>query len=271
MSRSSRWTMPGRSASPTAGDLGVAGHQAVHQRAGDVAGAGVHHQAGGLVDDEHVVVLVHDGERRPTGRPRPPAPGSGPASTSTSSPSATLTLPGGDRPRRRRAPRPPPPSAAASARLRPVMIDTSRSRRSPASAAGIGLLDHGLRKLRMARRPAPDADGDVGHVEDGPPLHVDEVDHGAAEQARAARRRGRAGCPARRRPPARPRPAACPASAGRRRAAPAPTTRPIRLISPPRPSPNEKAVPELNAEVELERADDARWARRRGHRAPTPW
>ena len=46
-----------RQARPAVGDQGV------HQGAGRIAGGRMHHQASGLVDDDHVVVLVDDGER----------------------------------------------------------------------------------------------------------------------------------------------------------------------------------------------------------------
>ena len=71
MPLSSRCTMPGRVGSPTVGDLGVAGQEPVHERARCAARAGVHDQPGGLVDDEQVVVLVHDRERRRRARARP--------------------------------------------------------------------------------------------------------------------------------------------------------------------------------------------------------
>ena len=55
--------MPGRRAPPTTGDAGRMSERGGGQRRVGVAGARVHDHPGGLVDDEHVVVLVHDRER----------------------------------------------------------------------------------------------------------------------------------------------------------------------------------------------------------------
>ena len=54
--------MPGPVGSPTPAISGKRASRPLHQRAVDVAGAGVHDQAGRLVDDDHVVVGVHDGD-----------------------------------------------------------------------------------------------------------------------------------------------------------------------------------------------------------------
>ena len=121
-----------------------------------------------------------------------------------------------------------------------------------------GLVRHGSRKLQDGQQAGPDADADVGHVEDGPPLHVDEVDDVAAEQAAEPARTTRSS-----RLPER----AADDQAGRDRRQPpghrtTPArqhdhrTSPSRLMSPPRPSPTEKAVPELNARLQLQRADE---------------
>ena len=62
--------MPGRSgSSPTPAELGEAGQQPVHEGAGALAGARVHHEAGGLVDHQQVRVLVHDRAPSTSGSP----------------------------------------------------------------------------------------------------------------------------------------------------------------------------------------------------------
>ena len=86
--------MPGRCGSPIAGDLGVAGQQAVDQRAVGVAGAGMHDQPGRLVDDDHVLVVVDDRELRPSDRRRVASVvGSLVSSTSMCWPSCRRSLP----------------------------------------------------------------------------------------------------------------------------------------------------------------------------------
>ena len=128
---------PGRSGVADAGDLGVAGQQAVDERAVALPGAGVHDEAGRLVDDDHVVVDVDDGhvDRRSASERPASAVGSG----SVDLDHVALARPwptAGDRPLRRRAPRrrrrgrPPRPGCS------PVSMATTRSTRSPASAAG---------------------------------------------------------------------------------------------------------------------------------------
>ena len=62
VSRSSRCTTPGP-ALGSAGQGRAASHQRVDQRIVPVAGRGMHHQPGRLVDDGEVLVFVHDGER----------------------------------------------------------------------------------------------------------------------------------------------------------------------------------------------------------------
>ena len=60
---SRRWTIPGRFSAPSPArrrQLGEPGQQAVDQRALCLAGAGVHDQAGRLVDDDHRGVGVDD-------------------------------------------------------------------------------------------------------------------------------------------------------------------------------------------------------------------
>ena len=79
VSLSSRCTMPGRRSPPMPDRLFAAmSDQRVDQRAGPVSGGRMHHQALGLVDDDHVVVLVDHVERngfgRRLGRRRLPAP-----------------------------------------------------------------------------------------------------------------------------------------------------------------------------------------------------
>jgi hypothetical protein len=73
VSRSSRWTIPGRSAdsppavrpsSPwTSVPVACPGEERLHQRPARVAGRGVDDDPGRLVDDEEVLVLVGDPER----------------------------------------------------------------------------------------------------------------------------------------------------------------------------------------------------------------
>ena len=113
--------MPGPVRVADAGELGVAGQQAVDQRAACVAGARVDDQAGRLVDHDHVVVGVDDGTSTVglglDGRPsaarlgvdvdhRRPRPSRSRAAWCTTAPS-TRTAPAAT-------------SAAASARLTPV-------------------------------------------------------------------------------------------------------------------------------------------------------
>ena len=59
---SRRWTMPGRSGSPTAGEIREVVEESVHERALLVAGAGVDDQPGRLVDHDDRVVDVDDPE-----------------------------------------------------------------------------------------------------------------------------------------------------------------------------------------------------------------
>ena len=95
--------------------------QRVDQRAGPVAGAGMHDQTGRLVDDDDVVVLVEDVERR---SPRPSA---------RARPARAW--------RRRRARRPRPCGSAPVAGLPPTLTAPwrisawTRLRETPASAA----------------------------------------------------------------------------------------------------------------------------------------
>ena len=202
--------MPGRCGSPDVGDLGVAGQQAVDERAVAVAGAGVHHQAGRLVDDDDVVVDVDDRDARRCGsgcgqrrRPR--------------------TRPGRRRARRRRRagrrrgwrPRRRParrPSATSARRLGAAdagdhgddAVDALAGRalgHGDLARSGRRLGRHGgARKLAITSEDRADHDGGVGDVEHRPPLQVDEVDrpHRAGSRRRPGRH-GRAGCPPRRR------------------------------------------------------------------------
>ena len=174
------------------GELAEAVQQPVDQRPVRVAGTGVDDQPGRLVDDDDVVVLEDDLEARPTasavgGSVRGMAAGStsteralgrgGPCPTSPTSPST----------------RTPPAAmvAAATERLTSASRATTRSRRSPASAArdalarsfvaAVGRRAGGAgvpvgRERAQHEQHATDRDGDVGDVEDRPPLHVDEVD-----------------------------------------------------------------------------------------------
>ena len=138
-------------------------------------------------------------------------------STSTTAPSARRTLPDVATSPSTRTP-PATTAAAAAERLMSARRATMRSSRSPCSAAGTRLADHrsgtscssatgcpsrhlGRQRPWAARRPAAgeeraedqqraaDRDGDVGDVEDRPPLHVDEVDDAAAEPAGERNRR----------------------------------------------------------------------------------
>ena len=167
---------------------GTRASRPVDERAGALAGARVHDEAGRLVDHEQVVVLVHDGHRRRRARPRAPA--------SAAVGHVDLDLVARAQPRGAgRRPGSPPTStapasmrSATSARLRPVTMATMRSTRSPASASGT--TSRTITVRRRPRRaatatsstPMPDPQGGVGHVEDRPPLQVDEVDDAPAEE-----------------------------------------------------------------------------------------
>ena len=76
---SSRWTMPGRSRSSAVrglgqlGQVGEPGQQPVHQGARPVAGPGMDHQTGRLVDHDHLVVAHTTGTSTPGSAPRTPA------------------------------------------------------------------------------------------------------------------------------------------------------------------------------------------------------
>ena len=59
MSLSSRWTIPGRHGSPPAAPRAA---RQLRERSVRVTGSRVHHEAGGLVDNEHVGILVDDRE-----------------------------------------------------------------------------------------------------------------------------------------------------------------------------------------------------------------
>ena len=62
MSLSSRWTMPGRILSPSVRQLRAEGEEGVDERAAGVAGRRVDGEAGRLVHDDDVFVLVDDRE-----------------------------------------------------------------------------------------------------------------------------------------------------------------------------------------------------------------
>ena len=156
--------------------------------------------------------------RRRTRRPGPAPGGSGrgidAGSTSTTAPSARRTLPlDAGHGRRRRAPRRRRSRPTAADRLTSASRATTRSTRSPASAGGTrsviiapasrpdrrpsvstgspagagrrrGAGSSGRRRLLSSNVMPPTRDGDVGDVEDRPPLQVDEVDDAAAQPAR---------------------------------------------------------------------------------------
>ena len=166
-----------------------------------VAGAGVDHQPGRLVDHDHVVVRVHD-RHRDVGLGHEPAAAAAIAVDVDLDDVALAHQPRGARVadrRRRRSTAPAATRSATSARLTPVTMATTRSSRSPARASGtISLDDHvrplgtgrsDARRRRAARRPTTTAH--VGDVEHRPPLEVDEVDHRGRRGSR--RRRGRPG------------------------------------------------------------------------------
>ena len=229
MSRSSRWTIPGRAGIADVGELRVARQEAVHQRAVGVTGAGMHHQPRGLGHHRDVGVLVPHDDRRPSDRvagarapPAPPAPRSrSPASSrrllATRSPSTSTE--------------PASTSACTSLRVQPVSSATARSTRSPASASGTASsLSHRrqliasarvarCRSVRTAQMHDEDrADGDrgVGDVERREAADVHEVDDRTAAGSRATGTGGRRGSRARPRAPTRARRP----SAGRRCGAP---------------------------------------------------
>ena len=194
---SRRWTMPGRSGSPTRGHLRVAGEQAVDERARRAArrrGARPARPA-----------CRPRARRRPRGRPRTATLGSGSgerparaaAPTSTDERLArrcTRCLPAVDhaaveRHRAGRHERARPrsgctPAEQADDAVDPLAVERRRDR-----------LDHGPDRPRSDVLPATgqhradhqdhaaDHDGHVGHVEHRPPLEVDEVDDRAAEEA----------------------------------------------------------------------------------------
>ena len=156
-------------------------------------------------------------------------------------------------------------AAAASARLTSRSMATRRSSRSPSSAAGTGSLTvggpsarpqaAGSRPFRQAAttssRPPID-DGGVGHVEDGPPLQVDEVDDLALQEAAVARGTGgRARLPA---APPTTRPMATAPSVERAPARPRPPAPPRRRgrstpMTGPKPRPWLNAIPLLNVRL----------------------
>ena len=184
MSRSSRWTIPGRSGRRRRRPRPS---EPVHERPGRVPGARVDDEPGRLVDDEQVLVLVGDPERRAS---------SGSSSAPRRSASARTRAPrrpraGGSSaaPRRRRA------RAAARAAARPRRASRpreatarKRSSRSPAASGRddepcVGADAPARRGGRRATSSAPsrmrDADDDeaVGEVEGGPVAQVEEVGH----------------------------------------------------------------------------------------------
>ena len=59
--------MPGRS-SPLPSARDAAAEQRIHQRPAPVAWRRMHDHAGGLVDDDEVLILVHDGQRNVLGQ-----------------------------------------------------------------------------------------------------------------------------------------------------------------------------------------------------------
>ncbi len=70
MSRSSRWTIPGRSSPADARQVAHVVEERVHERSGSVAGRRVDHEPRGLVDRENVLVLVENRERNRLGLDR---------------------------------------------------------------------------------------------------------------------------------------------------------------------------------------------------------
>ena len=153
---------------------------------------GMHDEAGRLVDDDHVLVVVDDREldgriggrqlrssaassrrRRCAGR------AAGAACRTMSTAPSTCTPPAAT-------------SAAASERLASVTKATTRSSRSPASAGGISswimrrASGDGRSIGPQHEQHAADVDRHVGDVEDREPLEVDEVDHRAVQRAVAA-------------------------------------------------------------------------------------
>ena len=165
-----------------AGDLGVAGDQAVHERAGGVAGAGVHDEAGRLVDtttsSSSCTTVTHDGrvghDARARRRRRRRS------STDVALGDAVLAAghdlaadahgaagdEGGGR------------GAAAAGQQGDDAVEALavQRRRHDLAHARHAVAGCAWRSDSDEQEPAADDDGDVGDVEHRPPLEVDEVD-----------------------------------------------------------------------------------------------
>ena len=87
VSRSRRWTIPGRSSSPP---VGAGERERLRERAAGVPGRRMHDDTGRLVDDEEMLVLVRDRRARAARRRAPRQPAGG--SIAISSPPASLWL-----------------------------------------------------------------------------------------------------------------------------------------------------------------------------------
>ena len=180
--------MPGRSGSDPhrlgqRHELGEPGDQPVDQGPGAVAGTGVDHQAGRLVHHDQLGVLVDDLEdhRRVPLRARPSG---APQRRSTPSPGRTAgrCCGSGRRPRR---PAPDPPRSGRrprSGRGRPPgpppcppAPRRATHGTSTVTDAHVGSADP--RSSDDQQQQASDDDGGVGHIEGGPEVQGDEVDH----------------------------------------------------------------------------------------------
>ena len=177
VSRSRRWTIPGRSSSPP---CGAGGGKRLRERAARVPGRRVHDDAGRLVHDEEVLVLVRDRElgQRDGAAPRRPAR----RLDRDLLPTRELVALRRAAPRRR-ARRPPRAAAPPRRASRPPAArrDSGRAARprprrddEPLQRLGRPRLSLGEDE-RGEEDPDPDHDEAVGEVERRPVAEVEEV------------------------------------------------------------------------------------------------